>query len=71
MYVDPRTNKYMGLSPKEKPTKETKTSPSRLCSGTITSVLLAGVPRICSHQQVDDHRKREYHTAEHTTIKVG
>jgi len=61
----------MGFSPKEKPTKETKTSPCRLRRGTITSLLPAGVPRICSHQQVDDHRKREYHTAEHTTIKVG
>jgi len=30
-----------------------------------------GVPRICSHQQVDGHRKREYHTAEHTTTKEG
>jgi len=61
----------MGLSPKEKPTKETKTSQCRLCSGTITSLLPVGVPRICSHQQVDDHRKREYHTAKHTITKVG
>jgi len=60
----------MGQSPKEKP-KELKSSPSGLCGGTITSLLSTGVPRICSHQQVDDHRKREYHTAEHTTIKVG
>ncbi|QCD86454.1 hypothetical protein DEO72_LG3g977 [Vigna unguiculata] len=34
-------------------------------------MLSMGVPRLCSHQQVDDHRKREYHTAEHTTTKVG
>jgi len=61
----------MGLSPKEKPTKETKTNPGRLRRETITFLLFGGVPRICSHQQVDDHRKREYHTAEHTTIKVG
>jgi len=33
--------------------------------------LPTGVPRICSHQQVDDHHKREYHTADHTTKKVG
>jgi len=40
----------------------------KLSSGTITSFLTTGVPRIWSHQQVDDHRKREYHTTEHTTI---
>jgi len=60
----------MGQSLKESP-KKLRSSPCILCSETITSVLPAGVPRICSHQQVDDHRKREYHTAEHTTIKVG
>jgi len=61
----------MGHSSKEKPTKKLKSSPRGLCGETITSLLSTGVPRICSHQQVDDHRKREYHTAEHTTIKVG
>jgi len=61
----------MGHSPKEKPIKKLKSSPHGLCGGTITSLLSMGVPRICSHQQVDDHRKREYHTVEHTTIKVG
>ncbi|QCD86015.1 hypothetical protein DEO72_LG3g536 [Vigna unguiculata] len=30
-----------------------------------------GVSRICSHQQVDDHRKREYPTTNHTTKKTG
>jgi len=33
--------------------------------------LTMGVPRICSHQQVDDHRKREYHTTGHTTKTEG
>jgi len=60
----------MGQSHKESP-KKLRSSPCRLCSGTITSLLPVGVPRICSHQQVDDHRKREYHTAEHTTIEEG
>jgi len=62
-YITPRTNKYMGHNPKEKPIKKLKSSQCRLCSRTITSLLPMGVPRICSHQQVDDHRKREYHTA--------
>jgi len=57
----------MGQSPKRKP----RSSPCRSCSGTITSLSSAVVPRICSHQQVGDHRKGEYHTAEHTTTKVG
>jgi len=70
-YINPRTNKYMGHSPKEKPMKKLKSSPCGLGSGTITSLLPTGVPHICSHQQIDDHRKREYHTSEHTTIKVG
>jgi len=61
----------MGHSPKENPIKKLKSSPCGLCSGTVTSLLHTGVPCICSHQQVDDHRKREYHTTEHTTIKVG
>jgi len=58
----------MGHDPKESP-KKLRSRPCRLCSGTITSLLPTGVPRICSHQQVDDHRKREYHTAEHTQQK--
>jgi len=57
-------------SPKESP-KKLKSNPCRFCSGTITSLLPTDVPRICSHQQADDHRKREYHTTDHTTIKVG
>jgi len=60
----------MRQSPKESP-KKLRSNPCRLCNETITSLLPAGVPRICSHQQVDDHRKREYHTAEHTTKNVG
>jgi len=61
----------MGHNPKEKAHQEMKSSLRGLRSGTITSLLSTGVPRICSHQQVDDHRKREYHTAKHTTTKVG
>jgi len=51
--------------------KDIKQKPksSRLSSETITSLLTTGAPRICSHQQVDDHRKRETHTIEHTTIE--
>jgi len=45
----------MEQSPKESP-KKLRSSSCRLCSGTITSLLSAG---------------REYHIAEHTTIKVG
>ncbi|QCD86794.1 diphosphonucleoside phosphohydrolase [Vigna unguiculata] len=59
----------MGLGPKETHHR-TRSSLCGLCNGTITTLLSTGVPRICSHQQVDDHRKREYHTAEHTTTKV-
>jgi len=51
--------------------KKLETSPRGLCSGITTSLLPMGVPRICSHQQVDDDRKRKYHTEEHTTMKVG
>jgi len=65
-YINPRRNKYMGHSPKEKPIKKLKSIPHGLCSGTITSLLPTGVPRIYSHQQADDHRKREYHTANRT-----
>jgi len=39
----------MGQSPKESP-KKLRSSPCRLCSRTITSLLSAGVPRNCSHQ---------------------
>ena len=35
MYINPRTNKYMGHSPKEKPTRKLKSSPRGLCDGTI------------------------------------
>ena len=43
----------------------------KLSSETITSLLTLGVPRIYSHQQVDDHRKRERDTQmEHTTNKT-
>ena len=58
----------MGQSPKESP-KKLRSSPCRLCSGTITSLLSTGVPHIYSYQHVDDHREREYHTAEHTNNK--
>jgi len=57
----------MGHNPKEKLIKEIKPSPHELCSGTITSLMPTGIPRIYSHQQVDDHRKGEYHTTKHTT----
>jgi len=46
----------MGHSPKIKP-KVVESSPGGLRSKIITSLLITGVPRICSHQQVDDHRK--------------
>jgi len=39
----------MGHSPMRKP-KTVESSPYGLCSGTITSLLTLGVPRICSHQ---------------------
>ena len=49
----------MGHSLERKP----KVRRSRwLSSGTIASLMTTDVPRICSHQQVDDHRKRENHT---------
>jgi len=51
----------MGHNPKKK-AQSSKIQPRWLSSGTITSLLTTGVPRICSHQQVDDHRKRENHT---------
>jgi len=56
----------MGQSPKESP-KKLRSSPCKLCSGTITSLLSMGVPRICSHQQMII--AREYHTVEHTNNK--
>ncbi|QCD99806.1 hypothetical protein DEO72_LG7g1092 [Vigna unguiculata] len=56
----------MGQSPKGKP----RSSPCRSCNGIITSLLSTIVPRIRSHLQVDDHRKRENHTTEHTTTKA-
>jgi len=39
----------MGHSPITKP-NTVASSPGGLCSGTITSFLATGVPRICSHQ---------------------
>jgi len=61
----------MGLSPKEKPNNETKNQPMQIMQQNHHLPVARGCSRICSHQQVDDHRKREYHTAEHTIIKVG
>jgi len=34
-------------------------------------MLTTTVPRICSHQQVDDHRKRENHTTRHKPKTEG
>jgi len=53
----------MGLGPKET-YQGTRSSLCGLCSRTITTLLSTGVPRICSHQQVDDHRKSQYHTTD-------
>jgi len=39
----------MGHSPMRK-SKTVESSPDGLHSGTITSLLTSGVPRICSHQ---------------------
>jgi len=50
----------MGHGPKEKPKKGIQ--PKRLCSRVTISLLATRISRICSHQQVDDHRKeREPH----------
>jgi len=46
-------------------------SPSKRHKGKAQDLLTPGIPRICSHQQVDDQRKRENHTAEHTTKHKG
>jgi len=35
-----------------------KSIPGRLCSGIISSLLTSSASRICSHQWIDDHRKR-------------
>jgi len=40
----------MGNSPKEKPIKNMKFSPCRLCSGIIYPLLTTSTSRICSHQ---------------------
>jgi len=57
----------MGHSPSKRHKVEAQVQSTK--QQTITSRLTTGVPRICSHQQVDDHRKRETHTAEHTTTE--
>jgi len=52
-----KTDKYMDHSPKEKPKKDRKSSPRRLCSGIISPLLTTRTSHICSHQQIDYHRK--------------
>ncbi|QCE03896.1 NADH dehydrogenase [Vigna unguiculata] len=47
----------MGHSPIRKP-KTTESSPGRLRNGTSITLMTTGVSHICSHQQVDDHRKK-------------
>jgi len=47
----------MAHSPKENP-KQTEIIPSRLCSGTSITLMITGNSHICSHQQVDYHRKK-------------
>jgi len=47
----------MGHSPIRKP-KTVESSPGRLRSGTSITLMTMGVSPICSHQQVDDHRKK-------------
>jgi len=42
------TTKHVGQGPKREP-KLTESTPNRLCSRTIASLLTTGVPRICSH----------------------
>jgi len=55
----------MGRSHMRKP-KIVESSPDGLRNETNTSLLTTGVPRICSHQHVDDHRKkREPHNITH------
>jgi len=70
MLIKEQTSTW-ALTLKRSPIKKLKPVHADYAAETITSLLPAGVPRICSHQQIDDHRKREYHTTEHTTIKVG
>jgi len=54
----------MGLSPKRK----LKSNPWRLLrNGIIISLMTMGSSRICSHQQVDDHRKGENYTHNNQT----
>jgi len=40
----------MGHGPKEKPKYNMKSSPGRLSSGIISSLLTSSTSRICSHQ---------------------
>jgi len=40
----------MGHGPKEKPIKNMKSNPCRLCSGIISPLLTTSTSRICSHQ---------------------
>jgi len=47
----------MGHNFKEKPNKNVKSSPSRLCNRIISPMLTTSTSRICSHQQIDDHHK--------------
>jgi len=47
----------MGHSPNKKPKQNAMSNPNELCSGIISFRLTSSASRICSHQQVDDHRK--------------
>jgi len=55
-YRNLKTDEYMGHNPKEKPKKDRKSNPRRLCSGIISPLLTTSTSHICSHQ-IDDHRK--------------
>jgi len=57
----------MGHSPITKP-NIVESGPDGLRSGTITSLLITGVSRIYSHQQIDDHRKKR--NTGHTTNNI-
>jgi len=47
----------MGHSPREKPKKRIQSK--RLCNRVTIFLLATRISRICSHQQVDDHRKEK------------
>jgi len=50
MYINEKTDKYMGHSPIEKPIKKVKSSPCSLSSKIIPPLLTASTSHICSHQ---------------------